>query len=154
MDLALNYSQQLKTFDLALAGDDFAAEDTLVSAMLVSLFADRLAAVHEVAAGEDRRGWWADAFADGRHLTGSRLWLLEREKELPGVILRCKLYCEEALQWFIDDGLAKSVDVAVFRTRPGVVVAIIKIALNGSVRSFRFEYDVERQVWRLSEEVQ
>lgn len=152
MDLALIYNPQLQAFDIAVDGTDLAAEDTLASAVLVSLLCDRLAAAYEVNAGEDQRGWWADAFADNQHLTGSRLWLLEREKQLPGVVLRCQQYCEEALQWMLDDGLASAITVTAFIPRTGWLAALIKFQVNGQARSFRFEFDQARQVWRLAGE--
>ena len=153
MDLALTYNPQLAAIDLALAGTDLAFDDTLAGAVLVSLLCDRLADAYEVKPGEDRRGWWADAYADNRHQTGSRLWLLEREKQLPGVLLRCKQYCEEALEWFIEDGLASAITVTVFAPRMGWLVAMIKFEINGGARMFRFEFDQTRQLWRLAGEV-
>lgn len=151
MDLALIYNTQ-QAFDLALASTDLSTEDTLASAVLVSLMCDRLAEPYEVQPGEDRRGWWADAYADNNHKTGSRLWLLEREKQLPGVVQRCQQYCEEALQWFIDDGLATVITVTVFVPRTGWLVALIKFEINDQSRSFRFEFDAARQIWRLAGE--
>lgn len=152
MDLALTYDPKLQAFDLALSGTDLAADDTLVSAVLVSLLCDRLAATYEVKPGEDRRGWWADAYADNQYQTGSRLWLLEREKQLPGVVLRCKQYCEEALQWFIEDGLARAITVTVFVPRSGWLAALIKFEINDGARTLRFEFDQARQLWRLAGE--
>lgn len=153
MDLALTYNPQLQAFDIVLDGTDIAAEDTLASAVLVSLLCDRLAASYEVAQGEDRRGWWADAFSDLQHLTGSRLWLLEREKQLQAVVNRCQQYCEEALQWMIDDELASAITVTAFIPRTGWLAALIKFRINDQARSFRFEFDQARQVWRLAGEV-
>jgi phage gp46-like protein len=152
MDLALIYNPTLQAFDLALTGADLASEDTLASAVLASLLSDRIAEIYEVPAGADRRGWWADAYADNNHKTGSRLWLLEREKQLPGVVLRCKQYCEEALQWFIDDELAKAIIVTVFAPRPGMLAALIKFEINEGVRNYRFEFNDVTQVWRLAGE--
>lgn len=152
MDLALTYNPQLQAFDLAQDGADLAADDTLASAVLASLLCDRLAETYEVKPGEDRRGWWADVYAVNVHQTGSRLWLLEREKQLPSVVRRCQQYCEEALQWLIDDGLASAITATVFVPRSGWLVVMIKIALNDQARSYRFEFDAERQVWRLAGE--
>lgn len=152
MDLALTYNPQLQAFDLAVDGTDLASEDTLASAVLVSLLCDRLAASYEVRPGEDRRGWWADGYGATEHLTGSRLWLLEREKQLPGVVQRCKQYCEEALQWCIEDGLASSITVTVFTPRISWLVALIRFQINGASRDFRFEFDQATQVWRLAGE--
>ena len=152
MDLTLTYNPALQGFDLALNGADFLAEDTLASAVLVALLSDRLAASYEVPVGYDRRGWWADSLDEGNYLTGSRLWLLAREKQLPGVLVRCKQYCEEALQYLVDDGIVTSVLVTVFNARPGWLVALIKLAVNTGSRIYRFEFDEERQLWRLAGE--
>lgn len=152
MDLALIYNPALQDFDLAVSGADLAAEDTLASAVLVSLLCDRQAQQYEVGTGADRRGWWADAFSEDRHQLGSRLWLLEREKQLPGVVLRCKKYCEEALQWLIDDGLATAITATVFITQPGWLVVLIKCQINASARAIRFEFNQATQVWRLNGE--
>ena len=152
MDLALNYNPTLQVFDLAQAGADFKTDDTLASAVLVALLSDRLAAAYEVATGEDRRGWWADAYAANQYLTGSRLWLLAREKQLPATLLRCKQYCEEALQYFVDDGMAQAMVVTVFAPRMGWLVAMIRFEINGASRNFRFEFDEARQLWRLAGE--
>lgn len=152
MDLALIYNPTLQDFDLAVSDADLASEDTLASAVLVSLLCDRLAQQYEVATGADRRGWWADAFSESRHLLGSRLWLLEREKQLPGVVLRCQKFCEEALQWLIEDGLAKAVTVTVFIANHGWMVALIKVQINDDARTFRFEFNQATQVWRLANE--
>jgi phage gp46-like protein len=152
MDLALTYDPKLQAFDLALDGTDLAGDDTLASAVLVSLLSDRLAETHEVAPGQDRLGWWADSYADNQHKTGSRLWLLDREKQLPSVVQRCKRYCDEALAWFITDGLASSIVVTVFTPRMGWLVAMIKFIINGQARNYRFEFDQSTQVWRLAGE--
>lgn len=152
MDLALTYNPQLQVFDLSLTGADLAGDDTLASAVLTSLLCDRLAETYEISAGQDRRGWWADIYAASNHKTGSRLWLLEREKQLPSVVKRCQQYCEEALQWLIDDGMASGITVTAFVPRAGWLVAMIKFVVNGQARTYRFEFDAARQVWRLAGE--
>lgn len=152
MDMALCYNPLIESFDLSLGSEGLATDDTLASAVLVALLCDRLAADYEVPRGADRRGWWADSLTDNPFKTGSRLWLLEREKQLPGAVLRCKQYCEEALQYFIDDGLARAITVTVFTPRPGWLVAMIKMELSTGSRNYRFEYDEANQRWRLAGE--
>jgi phage gp46-like protein len=152
MDLALIYNPALQAFDIAVDGADLAADDTFSSAAVVSLLNDRQVEAYEVKPGEDRRGWWADAYATNNHKTGSRLWLLEREKQLPSVVQRCKQYCEEAMQWFVDDGLAQAISVTAFVARRGVLAAIIRFEINGNSRTLRVEFDESTQVWRLAGE--
>ncbi len=152
MDLALIYNPALQAFDFAVDGADLATEDTFASAAVVSLLNDRQVEAYEVKPGEDRRGWWADAYAANNHRTGSRLWLLEREKQLPSVVLRCRQYCEEAMQWFLDDGLAQAITVTAFVARRGVLAALIRFEINGASRTLRLEFDESTQVWRLAGE--
>lgn len=152
MDLALRYDPKLQAYDLAVDGGDLAADNTFTSAVISSLMNDRQVEEYEVKAGEDRRGWWADAYSDNGHKTGSRLWLLDREKQLQNVVLRCKQYCEEALAWFIKDGLAQTIAVTVFTPRAGWLAAMIGFGINGRTRNLRFEFNQATQVWSLGGE--
>jgi phage gp46-like protein len=154
MDLALTYNPALQAFDIALDGTDLAFERTLASAILTSLFCDRQVEPYEVDAGEDRRGWWADAYAAVPFKTGSRLWLLERCKRLPSNVKRCEQYCQEALDWLVRDGLAQAVTVTAFAAKEGWLAAIIKVDLPQGSRKYRFEFDESRQIWTLAGEVQ
>lgn len=146
----LAYNPKLQAFDLLMDDADLAPDASLASAVLLSLTCDRLAQPHEVARGEDRRGWWADAFAEDGDQFGSRLWLLAREKQLPSTVQRCKAYIEEALQWMIDDGLVRAMTVTVFVPRMGRLVAIVKLALSADSREFRFEWNDANQIWQLA----
>ena len=87
----------------------------------------------------DRRGWWADSAApaaDGDR-TGSRLWLLSREKTLPEVLRRARDYAEEALAWLLEDGAAKNVSVHAAMPRRGLLALTVVITLpDGSPRTF------------------
>lgn len=61
-------------------------------------------------------GWWGDTFApNSGDNTGSKLWLLRRAKVSADTMGKAKAYALEALQWMIDDGVAKSVAVEVER---------------------------------------
>ena len=97
--------------------------DPLESAALISLFTDGRVAVEELPQGEtDRRGFWGDALSQGTK-TGSRLWLLGREKKTPEVLRLHEDYAREALQW----GTAAQVSGA-YDDRNGLV---LKITING-----------------------
>jgi phage gp46-like protein len=151
MDLALAFNPELQVFDLASDGADLATDDTLASIALASLLCDRLVEKYEVPPGADCRGWWADVYADIPHKTGSRLWLLERNKQLPSIVKRCEQYCQEALAWMVTDELCKAVRVTVFAVA-AMLVAMIKLDLPSGSRNFRFEFDEVRQIWRLAGE--
>ena len=68
-DLQTVYSGFLAGADLALDGLGLASDGGLGTAVLLSLFTDRQAALDDVlpAGATDRRGWWGDVvpLADG-----------------------------------------------------------------------------------------
>jgi len=128
--------------DFTIAQLGLQDDDGLDTAVILSLFTDRRAEPSDVLpSGTDRRGHWSDAFADVEgDLLGSRLWLLTREKQLPEVLVRTKNYCEEALAWMVDDGVASQVDVATFIPRIGILGATIKIYRpTGETTQYTFE---------------
>jgi phage gp46-like protein len=110
--------------DLALEDLALVRDDTLKTAVILSLFLDRRAEDDDVLPDNtgDRRGWWADTYAavlDDR--IGSRLWLLSREKQLSSVPIRAREYAEEALAWMIEDGVVQSMDVTAEWVRRGLL---------------------------------
>lgn len=114
MTLWLRFNTELMEADLQRDGGNFLSDDGLETGVVVSLFTDRLAeSTDEIPDGtDDRRGWWADAFPDVEDdRIGSRLWLLRNAKANQQTLNDAKLYAEEALQWMLDDGVAKSITV-------------------------------------------
>lgn len=117
-------------FDLVLNGGDLVIDAGLETAVVLSLFTDRRAQTDdEIPDGtDDRRGWWADTFSDveGDRI-GSRLWLLAREKDTASTLERAREFAEEALDWMIEDGVAKNLTVVSERVRPGVLGLAVSI---------------------------
>lgn len=126
--------------DWQLSGPALLADDGLETAVVLSLFTDRVAEDGEAPPAE-RRGWWADAYADiPGDLVGSRLWLLWREKQTPQTLARAEAYAREALQWLVDDGVAGAVAVTAEWVRAGVLGLGITITRSGApVVSYRFD---------------
>ena len=76
--------------------------------------------------------------------TGSRLWLLSREKTLPEVLRRAHDYAAEALRWLVDDGVASRVDVSAAMPRLGLLSLAVNITLvNGESSTYAFSYPLE-----------
>lgn len=125
-----------------VSGPSLSDDNGLETAIVLSLFTDRLAADGDTSvAPTARRGWWGDAYAevDGDRI-GSRLWQLAREKQTPAVLARAELYCREALQWLVDDGVANGVTVQAEWARMGVMGLAIGVTRSASpVLQFRFE---------------
>ncbi|MCU0919029.1 MAG: phage GP46 family protein [Burkholderiaceae bacterium] len=127
--------------DWLLSGADLSADDGLQTAVILSLFTDALADADEAPPGVSRRGWWGDTFADtpGDRI-GSKLWLLAREKQLPATLSRAEEQCRAALQWLIDDGVARAVWVSAEWVRMGVLGVSIEVVRNANaVARYRFE---------------
>lgn len=127
--------------DIEVDGADLQTDEGLQTAVLISLFTDRRALDgEELPAGEtSRRGWWGDVANAPGDFTGSRLWLLNREKQMPEVIARANEYTREALQWLIDDKVAQRVDIEVDgSTFERLAIGVIVTRPNGDIAKFRF----------------
>lgn len=98
-------------------------EDTLQTAVVLSLFTDRRAGRDDVLPWNqtDRRGWVGDEFVGtgfdaGSDEWGSALWLLYIGKASGDVLPRAQLAATEALAWMVRDGIASRVDVTALWT--------------------------------------
>jgi phage gp46-like protein len=132
--------------DIALIGADLASDDGMNTAICLSLFTDARADDDDVlpVAGGDRRGWWGDAYADTPgDVTGSKLWLLERAKQTPDVLVRAQQYAQDALAWMIEDGVAATIAVtASFPLRGWLALSVVITRPTGPGRQ-HFDY-----VWK------
>jgi phage gp46-like protein len=118
--------------DWTLASGDLQTGQDLETACLVSLFTDKLATPDFTPTDgtSDRRGWWADPYLD--QPLGSNLWQLERAKKTRDTLGLARRFAADALQWLVDDGVAKSVVVntawlgAGASTLLGIAIAITR----------------------------
>lgn len=128
MDIAIIWNVLEARGDWAIVSGDLALDNPLRSAVMVSLFTDRVAPEQPSASDQQvgitppgnaansglrgRRGWWGDAFADLP--IGSRLWQLRRAIKVgeKAVLLELEQILREALDWLIDDGVVSKIDVA------------------------------------------
>lgn len=128
--------------DYALDAVGFVEDDGLLTAVILSLFTDRVANSGDVIpdGSHDVRGWWGDSFpVVAGDLIGSRLWLLRRSKQLSPVLLNAQDYATESLQWLVDDGVAQSVTAVATNPRMGILALQISITrANQPVVQYRF----------------
>lgn len=114
-DLALVWSGNRA--DLTVVDSDLACDQGLATAVLLSIFTDRRALDDDdppSGDSQDRRGWWADQFAEIEgDKFGSRLWLLDRSKRTQESALRANEYAAESLAWLIEDGVCSGVDLEI-----------------------------------------
>jgi phage gp46-like protein len=125
--------------DWGLGEGDVETGQDLETACLVSLFTDRLATPDFVPTDgtTDRRGWWADPYND--RALGSNLWQLERARKTRDSLGTARRYALDALQWLIEDGVARRVlcnTSWVTPTMLGIAIAIIRP--DGTETRFRF----------------
>lgn len=140
--------------DLQLAGGDLLTDDGLLSAVIISLFTNRLADPgDELPAGEpERQGWWADAtLPGGKDRIGSKLWLLRREKQLPTVVARAQEYAQEALAWIVDEGRANAVEVIADVPAQGVLRISVRLSMAAGDQTVAALYDYQHNTYRLTE---
>lgn len=139
-DIAMMWSNDLQEGDLVLDGPDLATDDGLFTAAIVSLFAD----ARDDAATADPRGFWGDGILmTAGDKTGSWLWKLDRAKLLPETLRLSADYAKAALQWLVDDGVAKAVEVSA--DRYDTTSAAIAIRIHRPDGSVAGKYDF---VWR------
>jgi phage gp46-like protein len=116
--IQLDYQGPIDGADIVMDGDQIESSEVLNTAVAISLFTRRLASTDDVLPEprSHREGWWADDYAtnEGDHI-GSRLWLLNRSTLSQSTLNAARVYCLEALQWLIDDGVAASIEVDVSR---------------------------------------
>ena len=133
--------------------NDLVMSKSLLSAVIVSLFTDARAADDDPLPderSEDRRGWWGDSTNTGmpEDSVGSKLWLLEREKNMVDVTKKAKAYVEEALMWMVNEGIASSVlgaaEAQPMKNTPGAYVLAFSATIakpDGTTESFKFEQE-------------
>lgn len=129
MDIQTRFIDFKTGCDWVVTPQGMSQDDTLSSAIIISLFTDARALPTDDYQG-DPRGYWADALTitgEAPVQLGSRLWLLRREKQIPATLRRAEQYAREALQWLIDDGIAQSVSVAASAPRVGMLLLDIQI---------------------------
>lgn len=136
--------------DLVLFGFDLERDDGLETAVIISLFTDRRASSEQIPPEyeqDDLRGYWGDiANASATDQTGSLLWLLSREKQLPQTLSRAEQYCRDALAWMIEDVLATKIEVAAsFQSRGVMLLETDIYRPDGSVVRYRYNYEWSAQ---------
>lgn len=120
---------------------DISNQETLVRAVIISLFTWRRANPEDIIEGQ-KMGWWGDVAEppEANDKIGSRLWLLSREKVLNATFNRAREYAKEALQWLLDDGVASRVDVTAERyQRDGLALVCAIYRADGRVITLRFD---------------
>lgn len=142
-DIALTFDATAARADWTIAGGLLATGGDLQTAVLISLFTDKLlpSDLEPTDGSTDRRGWWGDTYRDGQ--IGSLLWTLERavKSNAASLLASAQKICLDALQWLVDDGVAATVTVQtewIDATALGIVITITEP--SGLTSSFRYAW--------------
>lgn len=148
-DLSFVIQKNSTTADIEILNGDFKQANFLETAVLVSLFSNRRATDDELetysrgaSKPELNSGLWIDTYRDGIQY-GSGFWLLYREKKTQETLSRFEDYSRAALQWLINDGVAKAVDAEAefIGDLLNLTVTITKENNENFVSTFDFSWD-------------
>jgi phage gp46-like protein len=117
-------------YDFSIADGDLEGVEGFDTALQVSLFTDTRAPEDKVPRPEDRRGWVGNTLTEIE--LGSLLWLVEQRRLTQGTLNEIIDYARKSLQWFIDDGIVKNVEVSgAIIPQSGIQLIIIITAPDG-----------------------
>jgi len=128
--------------DINMTLRDAARDSGLETAVLISLFSDRRENDERLLPDDSggKGGWWAGAVLDSDIEFGSRLWLLQRGKDVNEVLTLSRQYCLEALQWMLDGEVASEIDVTATKYSSQILFLSIRIVRPGVTQSNEFTY--------------
>jgi len=145
MDVKLIWDEVNLEADVGFANGDLIGDDTLETAAIIGLFADRRANADDKLPDPndtDRRGWIGDFFTPDivakvqaglpaplapTDPWGSRLWELGREGQTQAVLDDANAFAAEGLAFFLTNNIASKVHVAARYPSRGVLYLPVKI---------------------------
>lgn len=108
---AAHYAEQLAVYALR-------CEDTLATAIIISLFTDARADDDDLLpyGSTERRGWLGAHYIQGGAVDpadawGNKLWLLYVSKHAESILELARFTARESLQWLLREGIASRVQV-------------------------------------------
>ena len=144
-DIKTLFIDMSRGIDYVLQSSLLENDNGLDTAVILSLFTDARARDDDtLPVGQtDRRGWWADVYADySGDRFGSRLWLLRGKKQLPQSLVEARDIAREALAWMVEDGVTERVEVETFNARFEVMGMIIRIYKPGDLTPVSVRLDL------------
>ena len=101
-------------YDLQISGADFESAEGFESAVPTSFFSDSRASSVQVQEAQSRRGWVGNILTvDIDRELGGLLWILDQARINDDTINFARNYARDSLQWMIDDGIARNIQVIV-----------------------------------------
>jgi phage gp46-like protein len=142
IDVRLVFDPSTGESDVLLVAGDLAKETGLATALLLSLFTDARADEKQLEryGGDDPRGWCLDAYArvPGDEY-GSRLWLLQREAQIPENLNLARELAQQATAWMIADGVVDGFNIlSDYPFRNWLALQIEPLRANAARERFAF----------------
>jgi len=128
------------TYDIGFqANGDFELEEGFDTAILMSLFQNKRLDESEQPIPQYRGGWWGNLLNnDENYQIGSKLWALDGRRTT-NTLNQAIDFARDCLQWFIDNGLLKDINVTgEFKTN-GITLAITLIRFNNKSETLFFD---------------
>ena len=107
------------------------------NAILISLFTDKRITENEKSPNNKKGGWFGDNI--NTIPLGSKLWTLERSKNINDIRLKSQEYVKDSLQWLINNKSVKDIIVNSFIVNNNTLKLEIKIFKNDNNNEF-FKY--------------
>ncbi len=137
VDLKLTLRADGNSYGLTVGDNgDFEVDEGLTTTLLVSILTDARAEPSEVSLARARRGWLGNLNfpTDGRRL-GGKLWLIEQERRTTAALNKANDFTQKSLNWFVEDDIAKSVEVTGELNTAGAIQNVQITSLSGIVDS-------------------
>lgn len=118
---------------------DFELEEGFDTAILMSLFQNKRLDESEQPIPQYRGGWWGNELNEVTgYEIGSKLWALDGRRT-QNTLNQAIDYARDSLQWFIDDGLLKDINVTGEFQTNGITLEITLIRFNNKSETLFFD---------------
>lgn len=126
-------------YDISIANGDVVMDQSFDTAIVISLFSNARADENEVPKPSNRQGVWYSPDV------GSKLWIALTSRKTNDTLNKARDYTKSCLQWLIDDGYLKNIEVNVELISKGIVIKVYLIRFDSRIET-RFY-----QAWENSE---
>lgn len=140
-DVKLYFDEETDSYDFKIVDGDIEVEDSMDTALIVSLFSDARADASEVSASNLRRGWWGSEVSDiSKDNFGSKLWLLSQARQTPTTLNKGINYARLALGWLTQLKYSKLIDVT---------GTFIQNGININIKITNYNSETESKAYKL-----
>lgn len=141
MNIDLKLEQSKGYVDISFKDGQIEPTEGFDTAIAVSLFSDRRASESEQPDPLKRRGWIGDIGELDQ--IGSKLWFLEQSRITSSTLNKAIDYTQKCLAWFVEDSLAKKIDVR-GRLEPNTILVFVTITTPDN-KIVNFSVDIWRK---------